>query len=279
MTMPLSTRRNDAVGTAATATYSYTFKIFDDDDIKVIVADTNGVETTLTKTTDYTVTGVGVAAGGTIVLVDASQAWLTGGFLKSSYPITILGDRDSVQGTSIRNQGPYFPNVVENEFDKENVGIQELKERVKRAISWPKTSSITNIFGPRTLQASSVLMLNAAATAFEWITRDSLVGATGATGSTGATGATGNTGATGLTGATGAAGAGGVAKQELIVGVFAAGDTTYTLAQTPTADQEVLSWLGAYPQVQSVNYSIAGKIITFAGEDTTANDLFVLYRF
>lgn len=86
-------------------------------------------------------------------------------------------------------------------------------------------------------------------------------------------------GATGATGATGAAGANGAAIQESLTGTFSAGNTTYTLTQTPTAAAEVVAHLATAFQVQGTNYTISGKTITFAGEDTSALKLNVFYRY
>lgn len=147
MTLAASTRRRDATGNGSTATYSYSFKIFDDDDLLVIVRKTStGVETTLTKTTDYTVSGVGETSGGNVVLVDANQDWLdASGFLATGYTITILGNRGYLQDTSIRNQGPLYPNVLEDEYDKQVVLLQQLAEKCNRAITLRKTSTETGI--------------------------------------------------------------------------------------------------------------------------------------
>jgi hypothetical protein len=58
-------------GNGSTDTFAYTFRILDDDDILVQKRVTStGVLTTLIKTTDYSVTGVGEDAGGNVVLVD-----------------------------------------------------------------------------------------------------------------------------------------------------------------------------------------------------------------
>ncbi|MCK5613849.1 hypothetical protein KAR91_68930, partial [Candidatus Pacearchaeota archaeon] len=101
MTLASSVNRNDYTGTGAVSTYAYSFKVFTEAELVVTVADSSGNETTLTLTTDYTTTDVGETAGGNIVLVNASQAWLTGGFLTSGYTITIRRIRSIVQNTDI----------------------------------------------------------------------------------------------------------------------------------------------------------------------------------
>lgn len=196
MTLPVSARRNDYNGTSTLHVYAYGFKIFDDDDLLVTVLNTSGVETTLTKTTDYSVSSVGAASGGNITLVDASQAWLTSGELTTGYKLTILGNRGFLQDTSIRNQGEFYPNVIEDEWDKQVILLQQLKEKINRCVTFVPTSTASGLTIPAP-EASSVPMMNSGATAFEWITRASLVGETGATGATGATGSVGQTGTRG----------------------------------------------------------------------------------
>ncbi len=72
MTVSTTNTRNSYSGNGSTTVFAYTFKIFDDDDITVIIrTDSTGVETTKTKTTHYTVSGVGSASGGDITFGSA----------------------------------------------------------------------------------------------------------------------------------------------------------------------------------------------------------------
>jgi len=136
-----SISRIDYVGNGAVDTYSYTFKVFDQDDLLVTVKDTDDVETILTITTDYTVTGVGETAGGTIVLVNSSQAWLdAGGDLLTDYTLTIRRVLDIVQETDIRNQGSYYPEGIEKQFDKCAMIDQQQQDELDRSIKIPESS-------------------------------------------------------------------------------------------------------------------------------------------
>ena len=140
MTVSSTVSRSDYIGNDATATYSYLFKILAQGDLKVTVRlISSGLETTLALTTDYTVTGVNAAAGGTIVLVNASQAWLTGGFLKSTYALTIRRVMTLTQPTDIRNQGSFFPETHEDEFDRLLMQIQTKTDETDRSIKLPET--------------------------------------------------------------------------------------------------------------------------------------------
>ena len=91
MTIPAETNRSDYTGNDSTDTYSYAFKIATENDIKVSQRDTDDVETVLTLNVDYTVTGVGAANGGSIVL--------TAGNLTTDYHLTIRRDSELKQET------------------------------------------------------------------------------------------------------------------------------------------------------------------------------------
>lgn len=145
MTISNLTTRNDYTGTGAVNTYSYTFKIFVETDLVVtVVNNTTGVESTLTITTDYTVTGAGETAGGTIVLVDAGQAWISGGNLSSDYSITIQRVLPLTQATDIRNQGDFFPEAHEDQFDRGVMIVQQLNADNGRALRLPKTETASD---------------------------------------------------------------------------------------------------------------------------------------
>ena len=140
MSISSSTNRNDYVGNGATDTYNYTFRIFDEGDLEVTIRDTSDVETTLALSTDYTVTGVGSSGGGTIVLVNSAQSWLDGdGDLKSGYALTIRRVLDLVQETDIRNQGAFYPEIHEDQFDKLVMIAQQQQDELSRSASMPVT--------------------------------------------------------------------------------------------------------------------------------------------
>jgi len=136
MTLPFSERRIQHTGNGAVKVFSYGFKLFSSADVKVIVADDDGVEfPELVLGVDYSISGIGSANGGQVTLIDASQDWVDGGGdLLTDYTITIIGEKSPVQNTSIRNQGAYYPEVIEDRFDVFMALIQELSTRLDRAI-------------------------------------------------------------------------------------------------------------------------------------------------
>lgn len=140
--------RNNYLGTNLLTTYSYGFKIFSEDDLKVVVrVIATGVETVLTKTTDYTVTGVGSTSGGTIVLVNSGQAWLTTGYLKSQYALSIRRYRELKQSADFKNQGDFYPEMHETAFDKAMMIDQQQQDELNRAVKFPSSVDPTT-FNP-----------------------------------------------------------------------------------------------------------------------------------
>lgn len=124
--------RNDYIGNGATAEYSYTFKIFVDADLQVLVQDTLGNQTLLTLLTDYTVSDAGEESGGSITLT-AGKAWMTSGYLTNGYALTIRRNRSVLQETDVRNQGPFYQEAIEEAMDHMVMLIQALDEKYSRA--------------------------------------------------------------------------------------------------------------------------------------------------
>ena len=91
MTVSSTNTRNSYSGDGSTTVFSYTFKIFDDDDITVIVRSAAGTETVQTKTTHYSVSGVGDTGGGNITFVTAPASGETVVLLRDTALRDILG--------------------------------------------------------------------------------------------------------------------------------------------------------------------------------------------
>lgn len=135
MTIASTTNRMDYVGNNTTDTYSYTFKIFSKNDLRITQKNTEDVETLLVVDTDYTVTGVGALSGGTIVLTD--------GNLATGYTLTIRRVRTLTQETDIRNQGDFFPESIENSLDHLVMIAQQQQEEIARSLRNPESVSAT----------------------------------------------------------------------------------------------------------------------------------------
>jgi hypothetical protein len=135
MTLPIG-NRTDATGNNSTADYDYTFRILDETDLVITVINPDdGTETDLDLTDDYTVDGVGDVGGGQISLVDDGQEWLDeDGFLDDGWDIVLRRVRPLTQETDIRNQGDYYPEGIEDEFDSLVMMAQQLQEQIDRCV-------------------------------------------------------------------------------------------------------------------------------------------------
>lgn len=134
--------RNNYEGNGAASTYPYTYKIFSQGDLRVTVKDTDGNETTLLYPTHYTVTGVGKPTGGNVVLVNGGFEWLSSGFLKDQYTLSIRRVRLLTQSTDLRNQDRSFlPQAVEDQFDHQMMVDQQQQDEVGRSLKLGETYS------------------------------------------------------------------------------------------------------------------------------------------
>ena len=77
MTVSSTNTRNSYSGDGSTTVFAYTFKIFDEADISVILRASDGTETVQTLTTNYTLSGVGNTGGGNVTFVTAPTATQT----------------------------------------------------------------------------------------------------------------------------------------------------------------------------------------------------------
>lgn len=142
-----TTSLNSYVGNGATAVYAYNYRIFANTDLVVIVRlISTGVETQLALTTDFTVSNVGQASGN-ITLVNASQAWLSGGFLLSTYALIVRRVVPLTQNASIRNQGVFLAGIHEDVFDREVMAAQQQQENIIRSVALPM-SVLPSAFNP-----------------------------------------------------------------------------------------------------------------------------------
>ena len=158
MTISVQTPRSGPyTGDGSTVAFSYTFLIDDEDELVVVVADASGNETVKTITTDYTVSGVGNNAGGTVTFVSAPASTETVSIRRA----TVLD-----QGTDLQNRGSVVPQTLEDTYDEVVKMVQDLQEQVDRAILIRVTANTTGIDVPAP-EADKVLGWNSAGTNLE----------------------------------------------------------------------------------------------------------------
>ena len=138
MTISSTTVRNSYSGDGSTTAFNYTFKIFENSDLEVILrTDSTGSETVQTITTHYTMTGAGNANGGTVTFVTAPASGITV-VLRRAIPQT--------QAIDYIANDPFPAETHEEGLDRSMMAIQQLQEEVNRAIKFSKTNDTNTDF-------------------------------------------------------------------------------------------------------------------------------------
>jgi hypothetical protein len=119
-TVPNETRTRTYNCDGSATTYDYNFKILLATDLRVEVIDPYGVATTKTYGSDYSVSGVGLAGGGTVTLTAGSKC-------PAYHTIKISRYVPLTQGVSFRSQGAFSPGTHENAFDKLTMATQQIR--------------------------------------------------------------------------------------------------------------------------------------------------------
>ncbi len=116
MTVSTELSHEEYVGNGVTTDFDFRFRIFESKHLIVVVADSEGNETTLKNGTDYTIVGAGSYHGGKVVLNKP---------LARGWKILLERDLPVVQETDLRNQGKFFAEVHEDAFDYLTMLIQK----------------------------------------------------------------------------------------------------------------------------------------------------------
>lgn len=128
------------VGNGTASEFAYTFRIFDEDDLVVIAVDVDGNETTLTKTTHYTLDGVGEDGGGAAYLVNGAFAWQDDdGNLDDGWDLLLLRVPSMLQAAQYRNAGRYFGADAERDLDKSCIRDLYLLDQIQRGLVLPNS--------------------------------------------------------------------------------------------------------------------------------------------
>ena len=137
MTISSTTVRNSYSGDNSTTTFSYTFKIFADSDIQVIIRSTDGTETTKTITTHYTVTGAGNSGGGSVIFT-------SGNIPTSTQTVVLRRNIPQTQAIDYIANDPFPAESHEEGLDRATMAIQQLQEELTRSIKLSKTNTMTS---------------------------------------------------------------------------------------------------------------------------------------
>ena len=155
-TVSTTTTRVTYTGNSSTTVFPYTFEILDDDDIVVVLRTiATGAETTLTKTTHYSVSGVGTVTGGNVTTVATYS---------SSYQLIIYRNTAKTQETDYVENDPFQAETSEQAFDKLTLIVQDMDEELGRSIRVTPGSSLSGTALEITPVASKGIGFNSGAT-------------------------------------------------------------------------------------------------------------------
>jgi len=137
MTISSTTVKNSYSGDGSTTTFAYTFKIFQDSDIQVIIRSSTGTETTKTITTHYTVTGAGSSGGGSVIFT-------SGNIPTSTQTVVLRRNIPQTQSIDYIANDPFPAESHEEGLDRATMAIQQLQEELTRSIKLSKTNTMTS---------------------------------------------------------------------------------------------------------------------------------------
>jgi hypothetical protein len=152
MTISSTANRISYAGDDSTTEFSFPYLFLANNDLVVILVSSGGVETTKTITTHYTVSGAGVATGGTVTMVTAPATGET---------LVIIRTEQFTQGLDLVENDPFPSDLVEQQFDILTMLTQQLNTELGRAakLSDGDTSGFDPTL-PSTHTANTALIVN-----------------------------------------------------------------------------------------------------------------------
>jgi hypothetical protein len=157
MTVSSTTVKDSYSGNDSTTEFTYTFKIFADTDLQVIIRSSTGTETVKTLTTHYTVAGAGVASGGSITFT-------AGNIPATGETVVIRREVPQTQAIDYIANDPFPAESHEEGLDRATMTIQQMQEELDRAIKLSRTNTMTSteFTVGATARASKILAFDSA---------------------------------------------------------------------------------------------------------------------
>ncbi len=137
MTISSTTVKNSYNGDNSTTTFNYTFKVFADSDLQVIIRSALGTETVKTLTTHYTVTGAGNANGGSVIFT-------AGNIPASGETVVIRRAVPQTQAIDYIANDPFPAESHEEGLDRAMMTLQQVQEELDRSIKISRTNTMTS---------------------------------------------------------------------------------------------------------------------------------------
>jgi len=137
MTISSTTVKNSYSGDGSTTSFNYTFKIFADSDLQVIIRSAAGTETVKTITTHYTVSGAGNANGGSITFT-------SGNIPTATETVVLRRAVPQTQAIDYIANDPFPAESHEEGLDRATMTTQQIQEELDRAIKLSRTNTMTS---------------------------------------------------------------------------------------------------------------------------------------
>ena len=137
MTVSSTTVKNSYSGNGSTTEFAYTFKIFADTDLQVIIRSAAGTETIKTLTTHYTVAGAGDASGGSITFTSGNTP-------ASGETVVIIREVPQTQAIDYIANDPFPAESHEEGLDRATMTTQQVQEELDRSIKLSRTNTMTS---------------------------------------------------------------------------------------------------------------------------------------
>lgn len=154
MAITTTTRRaGPFIGNDTTTVFPFNFKVFAMTDLLVIRVDSGGNLVVLVLGTDYTATlndDQNVSPGGSVTLTAAPLA--------STYSMIITSDVAELQQVILTNLGGFFPDVLNDAFDRLTILVQQLQTGVDQSIKFGLTDDLSTASLPSAAQRAGKFM-------------------------------------------------------------------------------------------------------------------------
>jgi lysophospholipase L1-like esterase len=147
MTISTQTNKTIALGNGATTVFNYDFYLDNAAYMSVIYTDNNGVNTVVTAG-QYTLTGVGNPAGGTLTLLFGSP-------IANGTKLTMMRVLPFTQPQDIVNQSGFYPEVIETGLDLLEMQIQQVNENIGRTMRLDVSESFWDALGKRVTNSAT----------------------------------------------------------------------------------------------------------------------------
>ena len=126
MTVSSTTVKNSYSGNSSTTAFAYSFKIFADTDLQVIIRSSTGTETTKSLTTHYTVSGAGDASGGNVTFTSGNTP-------ATGETVVIRRAVPQTQAIDYIANDPFPAETHEEGLDRATMTIQQMQEALDRS--------------------------------------------------------------------------------------------------------------------------------------------------